>query len=129
MARRIASAGIVTFAAALIAFASARSANAIGYYNVPGSFCQCAGYGNGAGHHACLVLGPLDCHGFCSTHEVRLECPPQPPYAYYNCGLYGEGSQGTWIQESVPVQLAPQPQPQPTPAAMRPQVQRQPRVW
>jgi hypothetical protein len=102
-------------------------AAAISYYNVPGSFCQCFGYGNGAGHHACLVLGPSTCEGFCSTHEVRLECPPQPPYGYYNCALYGAASQGTWINEPVPVQVAPQPAP--TPAAMRPQVHRQPRVW
>jgi hypothetical protein len=115
---------------ALTAFASG-SALAIGYYNAPGSFCQCFGYGNGAGHHACLVLGPSTCHGFCSTHEVRLECPPQPPYAYYNCGLCGTASQGSWIDETVPVPIAPQPEPQPapTPAAMRPQVHRQPRVW
>lgn len=140
MARRIALAGIVTSAAALLALAATRPAAAIGYLNVPGSFCQCMGYGNGAGHHSCLVLGPVSCQGFCSTHEVRIECPPQPPYAYYNSGYYGAGSQGTWIQDSVPVQFAPQqfapqsapaaePLPTPTPAAMRPQVQRQPRVW
>lgn len=140
MARRITLAGIVTSAAALLALAATRPAAAIGYFNVPGSFCQCMGYGNGAGHHSCLVLGPVSCQGFCSTHEVRIECPPQPPYAYYNSGYYGAGSQGTWIQDSVPVQFAPQqfaPQsapaaeslPTPTPAAMRPQVQRQPRVW
>lgn len=150
MARRIALAGFVTALAGLLAIGVARPAAAIGYFNVPGSFCQCMGYGNGAGHHSCLVLGPVSCQGFCSTHEVRVECPPQPPYAYYNNGYYaagnrGGGSNGTWIQESVPVQFAPQqfapqqfapqptpaaePLPTPTPAAMRPQVQRQPRVW
>jgi len=134
MARKNAQAGIVIVAAALLAIGVARPAAAIGYFNVPGSFCQCMGYGNGAGHHSCLVLGPVSCQGFCSTHEVRVECPPQPPYAYYN-NRYGGGSNGTWIQESVPVQFAPQPTPAaeplptPTPAAMRPQVQRQPRVW
>lgn len=134
MAQRITLALAVTSAAALIAFAAARPAAAIGYFNVPGSFCQCMGYGNGAGHHSCLVLGPMSCQGFCSTHEVRVECPPQPPYAYYN-NLYRAGSNGTWIQESVPVQFAPQstpaaePLPTPTPAGMRPQVQRRGRVW
>lgn len=135
MARQIALSGIVTSAAALFVLAAAHPAAAIGYFNVPGSFCQCMGYGNGAGHHSCLVLGPASCQGFCSTREVRVECPPGPPYAYYNGAMYGGSSQGTWIQESVPVQFAPQPTPAsqpaalPTPAAMRPQVQRQPRVW
>ena len=68
--------------------ASASAASAIGYYNLPGSFCQCFGYGNGAGYHSCLVLGPSTCEGFCDTHEVRLPCPPQPPYGYYGAGPY-----------------------------------------
>lgn len=108
-----------------------RPAHAIGYYNVPGSFCQCFGYGNGAGHHACLVLGPLSCRGFCDTKEVRLECPPQPPYAYYNCypyGAYGPPLPSTWLDEPVPVRPAVQA-PAPTPAAMRPQVLRPRQVW
>jgi hypothetical protein len=112
--------------------ATNQPANAIGYYNVPGSFCQCFGYGNGAGHHACLVLGPSTCAGFCATHEVRVECPPQPPYSDYNYGqckqgYSGEASQGSWIPEPAPMQVAPQVAP--TPAAARPQVHRQPRVW
>jgi hypothetical protein len=104
-----------------------RIASAIGYYNVPGSFYQCFGYGNGAGHQACLVLGPSSCHGFCDTHEVRVECPPQPPYSYYSYGGYGPPVEGSWLHEQVPVQVAPQPAP--TPAAMRPRVHRQPTVW
>ena len=35
-------------AVGLVAIAAA-PAVAIGYYNLPGSFCQCFGYGNGAG--------------------------------------------------------------------------------
>ena len=46
----------------------------IGYYNLPGNFCQCFGYGNGGGYHACLVLGPANCGGCCDQHEVRLAC-------------------------------------------------------
>jgi hypothetical protein len=97
---------------------TAAPASAIGYYNLPGSFCQCFGYGNGAGHHACLVLGPASCAGFCATHEVRLEHPPQPPYGYYGCcanGQCGAMSRGTWLEG---------PEPSLAPAAMRPQILR-----
>ncbi len=94
------------------------SARAIGYYNLPGSFCQSFGYGNGAGHHACFVLGPVSCAGFSATNEVRLEHPPQPPYGYYDyCGNgpCGSMSRGTWLEG---------PEMSPEPAAMRPQILR-----
>jgi hypothetical protein len=61
---------------------------AVGYWNLPGNFCQCTGYGWGAGHHACLVLGPITCGDCCAHHEVRLPCAPQPPYACYGCDSY-----------------------------------------
>lgn len=102
------------------------SASAIGYYNVPGSFWQCVGYGNGAGHHACLMLGPLSCRGFCSTHEVRVACPPGPPNSYYGyCanGWNGPMSEGSWIDgPTLPPPSSPEPMPEP--AAMRPQILR-----
>ena len=95
---------MAAFQAAIVCVAaSAGSAWAIGYYNLPGSFCQCFGYGNGAGHHSCLVLGPSSCHGFCATNEVRLECPPQPPYGYYAGGPCNSMTHGTWME--VPEQI------------------------
>lgn len=112
--------------------ASASAASAIGYYNLPGSFCQCFGYGNGAGYHSCLVLGPSTCWGFCDSHEVRLPCPPQPPYGYYGSGYCNSDARGTWLEGQAPMQMtAPQPAPEPTPmpSAMRPQVQHRPVVW
>lgn len=112
--------------------ASASAASAIGYYNLPGSFCQCFGYGNGAGYHSCLVLGPSTCEGFCDTREVRLPCPPQPPYGYYGAGPYRGDARGSWLEGGVPMQMtapAPLPEPTPEPSATRPQVQRRPVVW
>lgn len=114
------------------ALASASVALAIGYYNLPGSFCQCFGYGNGAGYHSCLVLGPSSCWGFCDPNEVRLPCPPQPPYDYYSGGSCNPDARGSWLEGQVPMQMttpAPLPEPTPAPSAMRPQVQRRPVVW
>ena len=110
-------------AVAILGTLAVPSASAIGYYNLPGSFCQCFGYGKGAGYHACLVLGPSTAEGCCATNEVRLAYPPRPPYAYY--GSYGCGPLGveTWLGE--PTRLpSPGPQYSPGPAAMRPQILR-----
>jgi hypothetical protein len=106
----------------------ATSAPAAGYYNLPGSFCQCFGYGNGAGYHSCLVLGPSTCNGWCAPNEVRLECPPRPPYAYYGSPQCNSMNSGTWIQEPVQVEPAVA-EPTPAPSAARPQVHARPRFW
>jgi hypothetical protein len=93
---------------------AAAPASAVGYYNLPGTFCQCFGYGNGAGHHACLVLGPSTPWGCCATNEVRLPYPPQPTY---DC------SGGAWLAE--PTLLPPAgPQFAPSPVTMHPQILR-----
>ena len=126
--------------AAALTAATSEPARAIGYYNLPGSFCQCFGYGNGAGHHACLVLGPSTCEGFCATKEVRLEYPPQPPYGYYGSGPCNSMTHGTWLNDGTQLNDAtqlndgsqpqpPAPEPTPAPSAMRPQVHRRPVVW
>ena len=121
--RRLIQFGAALCAAAGMLATSVEPATAIGYYNLPGSFCQCFGYGKGAGYHSCLVLGPSTCSGCCATNEVRLQYPPQPPYACYGncqCGLMdGE----TWLGEPT---MLPSPGPQftPGPAAMRPQILR-----
>jgi hypothetical protein len=119
--RRFITLGAMLFVATALFAAATAPSHAIGYYNLPGSFCQCFGYGNGAGHHACLVLGPISCQGFCATKEVRLECPPRPAYSCYGCGDCGVPEAGSWLNDPT---LAPQPQPAPTPAAMRPQILR-----
>jgi hypothetical protein len=104
-----------TFASLAVAVAtlsvvpSVRQARAVGYWNLPGNFCQSSGYGWGAGYHAKLVLGPINCHGCCAHNEVRLPYAPQPPYSCYcqnGCG-YG------FAQPSV---LAPSAGPTAVPA-------------
>ena len=97
--------------------------SAVGYYNLPGSFCQCFGYGNGAGHHACLVLGPSTPWGCCAPNEVRLPCPPRPSYDGYGCGNCGcSGGDPSLIEPSALPFNGPQFAP--SPAAMRPQILR-----
>jgi hypothetical protein len=65
------------FAAVLLVVAcSAASAGAAGYWNVPSTFCQCMNVGWGAGYHACLVLGPINCDGLCDHKELRVPYPP-----------------------------------------------------
>jgi hypothetical protein len=116
--------------------AAGQEAAAIGYYNLPGSFCQCFGYGNGAGHHSCLVLGPSTCAGFCSTNEVRLPHAPQPPCYQYGGCEYGAAAEASWMNS--PTRLypsGPEPLPEPTPAeyvppqAMAPQYQHGPQYF
>ena len=108
---------------------AATPAFAAGYYNLPGSFCQCFGYGNGAGYHACLVLGPLSCRGFCTTHEVRLDCPPQPPYGYYGNARCGSSMGGTLLEEPVPTPTPAASGTAPESSAARRQVSARPRFW
>jgi len=119
---------ITAWSALAVVATLAEAAGAAGYYNLPGSFCQCFGYGNGAGYHSCLVLGPSTGCGYCAPNEVRLECPPQPPYAYYGSVQCNSMNSGTWIQEPVQVQ-PPSVEPTPAPSAARPQVHARPRFW
>ena len=115
------------FWAAIVAVAAwvgvAAPAAAGGYYNLPGSFCQCFGYGNGAGYHACLVLGPSTHRGYCTSSVVRLPYPPQSPC--HNCrgANYGSMDGGSWLDEPAALPLI-EPAPLPSPAAMRPQILR-----
>lgn len=74
---------VAMLAALAIAGAVVPSASAAGYWNLPSTFCQCFGYGYGAGHHAPFVLGPIQCGGYCNHKEVRLPCPPRPPYSWH----------------------------------------------
>ena len=117
----------VHFAAAcavgLALAAAVEPALAIGYWNVPGNCCQWFGYGSGAGHHAPLVLGTPTVRGWWDRNEVRLPCPPGPPYGWYggatcNCGYGGPSLMAPSLLPPAGPQLAP------SPAAMRPQILR-----
>jgi len=93
-------------------------AGAIGYYNLPGNVCQWLGYGNGAGYHSCLVLGPTTPHGCFAHHEVRLAHPPAPTCG---CGGYDHSAAPRLGPSILP---ADHPEQLPPPAAMRPQILR-----
>jgi hypothetical protein len=107
----------IVVAACMAGFATSR-ADAVGYWNVPGNFCQCWGYGWGAGYHAPLVLGPPTYAGWLNPHEVRLACPPGPPCGYScesagcSMGGCGEGDQSLLQPAALPVTNV-----QPTPMA------------
>jgi hypothetical protein len=93
---RRAFASLAAVIAIFAAVAASEQAFAVGYWNVPGNFCQWHGYGFGAGYHAKLVLGPITCWDCFAHNEVRLPCALQPPYSCYcqsgcNCG-YGQPS-------------------------------------
>jgi len=110
-------AAAIVVVASIVAVVAVREAKAIGYWNEPGNFCQCLGYGDGAGYHAPLILGPPDHCGWFTLHEVRLACPPGPPN--YCCNCYGcGGSCGCGeSDQSLLEPAAPVAQPQPTPAS------------
>src|SRR5688572_21224794 len=87
-------------------------AHAIGYWNMPGNFCQGWGYGWGAGHHACLTLGPVSHEGLFAHNQVRLPCAPQPPYGCYGQPSYNydfrQPAHGVMHQHpATPVEYAP----------------------
>jgi hypothetical protein len=90
------STGLLAIVLAIVgALAAADSARAVGYWNPPGSGCQCWGVGFGAGYHAKFVLGPITCDECFAHNEVRLPYAPQPPYGCCNYGYgcsYGEAS-------------------------------------
>jgi hypothetical protein len=97
------------------------SARAVGYWNVPGNFCQCWGYGWGAGHHACLTLGPIT-HEGCFAHNTdRLSYAPRPPYACYGAGSYNYDFRQPVDYAPVHYQSAPQ-QELPSEPEMTPEV-------
>jgi hypothetical protein len=112
-------------AAAILAVALVpASAGAIGYYNLPGNFCQCFGYGVGAGYHAPLVLGPISNHGCFADNLRRLPYAPAP-YCDWSARGYDGGECGCAIGEpsmlepTVAPTEAPLPAPALAPAAYR----------
>jgi hypothetical protein len=92
---------------AVAGLAIPQSAQATGWWNMPGTFCQWNGCGFGGGYHAPLVLGPLTHECFEGPNEIRMPQAPNP----YACAPYcGEGNGcGTCNRPSVaaPVQAAP----------------------
>jgi hypothetical protein len=86
----------------------ASPAVAAGYWNVPSSFPQWAGFGCGGGYHAPLVLGPMSCRGWLAHNHFRLPYPPAPCYGYGHCG---GGFEQPSIMEPAPEPAASSPAP------------------
>lgn len=97
-------------AAALVAGAPI-TALAAGYWNVPSNLGQFMGYGNGAGYHAPLVLGPITYKELYRTNECRV---PYAPNSGYGCGCGGYPCGGGQPYSTEP---ASQPEVAPAPAA------------
>ncbi|MCI0335465.1 MAG: hypothetical protein L0228_19835 [Planctomycetes bacterium] len=91
---------VVPFAALLVGVNVTVPVQASGYWNMPGNFCQCWGYGWGGGYHACLVLGPTSCGGFCTHNLVRVPHAPRPPYECRGVvnGCYSNDDDGAYQQ-------------------------------
>jgi hypothetical protein len=104
------------FAVLLLGAWAAPCASAIGYWNIPGNFCQWWGYGNGPGYHAPMVLGPVSHQGWHDCNLTRLPYPPKPAN-YCNGGCGGDANFGEYGQPTVL-------EAQPTPAAFLPHVSR-----
>ncbi len=112
--RRLLAAVIV----AVAGLVNAQAAQATGYWNMPGTFCQWWGCGFGGGYHAPLVLGPLTHECWEGPNEIRMPQAPNP-YAcspYGNCGCNG----GAPTVRSMPSQ----PQPEMVQPAANPEANR-----
>ncbi|MEX2317643.1 MAG: hypothetical protein WD669_10865 [Pirellulales bacterium] len=69
----------------IVMTANCPSASAVGYWNMPGTYWQYFGYGNGPGYHAPLVLGPVRCDGWLGRGVRRM------PYAPTACQFSSSG--------------------------------------
>jgi hypothetical protein len=111
---------VVCVAALAVVGISVPSVSAAGYWNVPSSFCQCIGYGYGAGYHAPLVLGPITCHGYVNYNEVRLPCPPRPQYC--GCGFEYGGCAGGCNSSLIEPSALPPMSVEPAPTELLPPI-------
>lgn len=68
-----------------LALIAGETADAAGYWNLPGSLCQCLGCGYGPGYHAPMMLGPASHAGWCDHRVERLPYPPTPYRAWHDC--------------------------------------------
>ncbi len=108
--------------ALVVALGSARRVDAVGYWNLPGTWSQYFGHGFSGGYHACYMLGPIPLDAWRSRNEVRLPCAPNP----YACAPYANGSANrnygceldhpSMMPENVVPATAPDPAPAPAAA-------------
>jgi hypothetical protein len=110
---------LVAATALPFALSIASTAAASGYWNVPSSFCQCMGFGWGAGYHAPFVLGPITCDRWCAHNEVRLPYAPVSSYSCYGhcsdrCCNFSEASR---LNKTIEQRAHPAPPAPPSPQA------------
>jgi hypothetical protein len=98
----------------------AGDAQATGWWNMPGTFCQWNGCGFGGGYHAPLVLGPLTHECWEGPNEVRM---PQAPNPYSCSPCYGATNGCGSCNQAIgtaPTQASPAPVPARSEATQRP---------
>lgn len=97
--------GLVCTLMIAVAFGSARLAHAVGFYNMPGDFCQWTGHCFSGGYHAPLVLGPVRCDHAVFPNVTRLSQAPNPygcaPYCGYDGG-YSTDNAGATVMSMAP---------------------------
>ena len=114
MTRRL---GLLSVTALIAVFTSSSVASAMGYWNLPGNFCQWCGCGFSGGYHAPYVLGPIN-GGCCEAwNEVRMPYAPNP-YACAPCNSGGCGGYSRGMES--PTVMPMEPQPTVVPQAMAP---------
>lgn len=87
-----------------------KSADAVGYFNMPGDFCQWAGHGFSGGYHAPFVLGPVRTDHAVYPNVTRLSRAPNPYACAPYCGVAG-GGYGSGIAAPTEMPLEPQMMP------------------
>lgn len=108
---------------AVAGLAISGKAQATGWWNMPGTFCQWNGCGFGGGYHAPLVLGPMTHECWEGPNEVRMPQAPNP-YAcapYGNCGCNGSAPAMTAMPQ--------QPRPEVAQPVGNPEANRSPLIF
>lgn len=102
--------GLASALVILAAFGSARLAHAVGFYNMPGDFCQWTGHCFSGGYHAPLVLGPVRFDRAVFPNVTRLSQAPNPygcaPYCGYGGGYGTDNAGATVMPLETPVMPA-----------------------
>lgn len=106
MARHDRRRGMMCALAIVVALSGARLVRAVGYYNMPGDFCQWTGHGFSGGYHAPLVLGPVRFGRAVFPNITRVPQSPNPYGCVPYCA-YGGGGCGGDITAATMLPMAP----------------------
>jgi len=110
MARHLIWRGLTCAVLFAVLFGGARSAIAVGYFNMPGDFCQWAGHGFSGGYHAPFVLGPVRTDGAVFPNVTRHSRAPNPYACAPYCGNgYSDYGSGMAVPTMVPMEPSAAP--------------------